>query len=75
MGNSSSGSGVGILTVLGVIFVVLKLIPTGDPGKHQHLINWSWWWVLAPFWMPLVLLAAVLLVVFVGFLIYRAVKK
>lgn len=33
---------VGILGLLGVAFVVLKLI-----GQ----IDWSWWWVLAPFWV------------------------
>lgn len=32
---------VGLLTVLGLIFIVLKLVGT---------IDWSWWWVLAPFW-------------------------
>lgn len=32
--------GLGIGTVLGLIFIVLKL--TG-------LITWSWWWVLSPF--------------------------
>lgn len=31
----------GVLGVLGVVFVTLKLI-----GQ----IQWSWWWVLAPFW-------------------------
>jgi len=28
---------------LGVAFVVLKL---------THYIDWSWWWVTAPFWGP-----------------------
>ena len=36
--------GMGPLSLLGVAFVVLKLI-----GQ----ISWSWWWVLAPFWIPL----------------------
>lgn len=29
--------------VLLIVFVVLKLV---------GVINWSWWWVLAPFWIP-----------------------
>ncbi|PVZ87923.1 hypothetical protein C9426_10005 [Serratia sp. S1B] len=29
------------LTALGLIFVTLKLV---------GYINWSWWWVTAPFW-------------------------
>lgn len=33
----------GICSVLGLIFVTLKL--TG-------VIAWSWWWVLLPFWGP-----------------------
>lgn len=32
-------------SLLGVAFVVLKL---------THVIAWSWIWVLAPFWIPLV---------------------
>ena len=36
-----------ILTILFVIFLVLKL--TGN-------IDWSWWWVTSPLWIPLVLL-------------------
>lgn len=46
-GGSSSG-GVGVTGLLGVVFVTLKLI--------GH-IDWSWWWVLAPFWLPLVIVA------------------
>lgn len=29
------------LGLIGVAFVVLKLC---------HVIDWSWWWVTAPFW-------------------------
>jgi len=36
------GSGIGICTVLILIFLVLKL--TGN-------IDWSWWWVFSPYWM------------------------
>ncbi len=41
MKKGSSG-GVGCLTVIGIVFVILKLVGT---------INWSWVWVLAPFWI------------------------
>lgn len=43
---SSTGSGVGIAGLLGITFVVLKL--TG-------VIAWSWLWVLAPFWIPILI--------------------
>ena len=35
-------------------FIVLKL--TG-------VIDWSWWWVLAPLWIPLALCAIMIIVV------------
>ncbi len=38
---STSSSGIGVLGLLGVLFVGLKL--TG-------VIDWSWWWVTLPFW-------------------------
>lgn len=34
---------VGIFGLLGLLFIALKLI---------GVIAWSWWWVLAPVWMP-----------------------
>jgi hypothetical protein len=40
-GSASSGSGIGVLGLMGVMFIGLKL--TG-------YINWPWVWVLAPFW-------------------------
>lgn len=36
-----------LLDVLTVVFVVLKLI---------GIITWSWWWVLAPQWIPVLIL-------------------
>ena len=53
---SSSSSGIGFCGLLAVAFIVLKLC---------GVINWSWWWVLAPVWGPLALL--LLILVFVGF--------
>jgi hypothetical protein len=55
-----------ILGVLGLIFITLKL--TGH-------IDWSWWWVTAPFWGPLVLIAALLGIFCFGYAIYIAVRK
>ena len=42
-----SGTGMGANTVLFLIFLVLKL--TGQ-------IDWSWWWVTVPLWLPFALL-------------------
>jgi phosphoglycerol transferase MdoB-like AlkP superfamily enzyme len=38
--------GLSVAGLLGVAFIVLKLI---------GVISWSWWWVLAPFWGPVAL--------------------
>jgi hypothetical protein len=35
--------GVGVCGALGTAFVVLKLC---------GVVDWSWWWVLAPLWAP-----------------------
>lgn len=51
--------------MLGLIFVTLKL--TG-------VIAWSWWWVLAPFWVPLLFLLLVLLFVFFCVLMHEIAK-
>lgn len=39
---SSSSKGVGLPTVLFVVFLVLKL---------TNVIDWSWWWVTSPLWI------------------------
>lgn len=44
--SSSYSGGTSIAGLLGVAFVVLKLL---------GIITWSWWWVTAPFWGGLVL--------------------
>jgi len=49
--DSSGGSnGIGLDTAIGLLFVGLKL---------GGVIAWSWWWVLAPFWVPLALLVVI----------------
>ena len=45
--SSSSSSGVGFVGLLTVLFVGLKLT--------DH-IDWSWWWVLSPMWISLLIL-------------------
>lgn len=59
----STSNGIGIGTITALVFVVLKLC---------HVIDWSWWWVLAPVWIPVLLTAGVFLI---GFPIFLIVKK
>ncbi len=50
--NNSGGIGFGSLLVL--LFIGLKL---------GGIITWSWWWVLSPIWIPILLILVVALVV------------
>lgn len=54
-GKVNSG-GIGFFGLLTIVFITLKLL-----GK----ITWSWWWVLAPAWIPLAIVLAILGVVVV----------
>ena len=55
--SSSSSSGIGFTGLLTVLFIGLKL--TGH-------ITWSWWWVLSPLWISV--LIALLLIAVIAFL-------
>jgi len=48
---SASSGGIGFPGLLTVLFIGLKL--TG-------YINWSWWWVLSPMWISLLLAIVIL---------------
>ena len=36
-----------IFGCLTIVFIVLKLV---------EVIDWSWWWVLSPIWVPIIAL-------------------
>jgi hypothetical protein len=59
--SSSSSGGIGFTGLLTVLFVGLKL---------TNVIAWSWWWVLSPIWIPILLLIIILIIggVFVALL-------
>ena len=38
--------GLGFMDLLAIVFIVLKLC---------KVINWSWWWVLSPLWIQIVI--------------------
>lgn len=62
--NSSSG-GIGVFGILGCIFITLKLC---------KVIDWEWWWVLAPFWGPLALAFAILLIFIIIYMLIVVCK-
>ncbi len=51
MANENTSSGIGIGMVLFIVFLVLKLTGT---------IDWSWWWVTSPLWIPFAAAAVIL---------------
>ena len=51
---STSSSGIGFFGLLAILFITLKL--TG-------VITWSWLWVLAPIWIPFVIVVFVLIII------------
>ena len=50
---AAASGGMKFCDVLLIVFIVLKLC---------KVINWSWWWVLSPFWIPLGLAIILLLI-------------
>ncbi len=52
--DSAAHRGPGFLTLLGLLFIGLKL---------AGCIDWAWWVVLAPIWAPLAIAAVLLLIV------------
>jgi len=60
--NNSSGSNSFFLRGLLLLFIGLKL--TG-------YIDWSWWWVMMPIWMPL----SLGVVLGVGYVIFKELKS
>lgn len=47
---NNSSTGLSITSVLFIVFLVLKL--TGN-------IDWSWWWVTSPLWIPIALVLGI----------------
>ena len=62
--NKNTSNGIGLGTILFLIFLTLKL------GGWGVVATWSWWWVTAPLWIPLgailVILAIVGLVTYIN---------
>lgn len=58
--NKNSSSGIGILGILLIIFIVLKLL---------NVINWSWLVVFIPLWISLGMFIVGLLIIIAMYLI------
>lgn len=62
----ASSDGIGIGTVLFLIFLVLKL---------TNYIDWSWWWITSPLWLPLVTGLTIAALAVLLALIIETIKK
>ena len=65
MADTNINNGIGFPGLLAIVFIILKL--TGH-------ITWSWWWVLSPLWISFGLGMSILLIIGLGYLIYKLVS-
>jgi hypothetical protein len=61
--------GLGIGTILFLIFLTLKLAEVGPVAE------WSWWWVTSPLWIPFALIGVIVSIVLVIAVIAHKLKK
>ena len=64
--NITTNKGMGFCGTLTIVFIILKL---------THVIDWSWWWVLSPVWIPIVVVLGIIAIVAIVMLIVKVVKK
>jgi len=58
MNNKNSNNSIGLGTILFLIFMVLKL---------TNHVDWSWWWITSPLWIPLTCLLILILIEYIVF--------
>ncbi len=63
MKEQTASTSISLYTIVFIIFLILKL--TGN-------IDWSWWWVTSPIWIPILIFTGVLVIVFLLGLLYVA---
>ena len=66
MSNNTSSNSIGFTTLLLLVFIILKLC---------KVIEWSWWWVLSPLWISLLLILVVLAGIAVAVFLQAKSKK
>lgn len=55
MSNNKNNSGYGLSFILFIVFLVLKL---------TNNIDWSWFWVTSPLWIPIALVLSIAVIIF-----------
>lgn len=51
---ATSSGGIGFFGLLAILFIALKL---------THYIDWSWWLVLSPLWIPFAAFCGILAII------------
>lgn len=62
MNKEQKSNSIGLSELLTIAFIVLKL---------TDCIDWSWWWVLSPIWIPLAIGLVILIITFLCLTIKR----
>jgi len=57
----------GVLNV--IVFLAFFL------AKIYDKIDWSWWWVFSPLWIPLALLISILIIIGICYLLILGIDK
>lgn len=61
--NTTASGGIGFFGLLFIVFLVLKL---------TEVIDWSWWWITAPLWGGVALIAAIFIIIFLVIIVSSA---
>ena len=59
--NTQSG-GIGFFGLLTILFIGLKL---------GNVIDWSWWWVLSPLWLPITIVLVIFAVCGIFYWVFK----
>ena len=60
-----SNGGVGFLGLLAIVFITLKLLDK---------IDWSWFWILSPLWIPFVIFFVIMIVIIIVAIIIALIE-
>jgi hypothetical protein len=69
MSNNNQTTGIGLGTIVFIVFLVLKLAGIGPVAK------WSWWAVTSPLWAPLLVILTIVGVLGLIYLISNQFNK
>lgn len=74
--NKSTSNITNNMGLLGWLFIVLFVLKL-NPGGHltTDVVHWSWWWVTAPLWVPVVLAVAIAFVIAISAAFLNAFGK